>query len=92
MQRGKGPVKKTATRRSLLRDSLTVWREVGWRAYCSRRARVIVRGVLRAVALLMALSQQGRAQAPTADPADVGTIADIVRASYEVISGGGQIR
>ena len=45
-----------------------------------------------AVALLMALSQQGRAQAPTADPADVGTIADIVRASYEVITGGGQIR
>jgi hypothetical protein len=28
-----------------------------------------------------------RAQTPTADPADVGTIVDIVRVSYEVISG-----
>jgi hypothetical protein len=36
--------------------------------------------------MLAALSTVG-AQTPAADPADVGTIDAIVRASYEVISG-----
>lgn len=38
-------------------------------------------------AALLALPAAIHAQEPTADPADVGTIADIVRVSYEVISG-----
>jgi hypothetical protein len=36
---------------------------------------------------LSATSSRFDAQAPAANPADVGTIADIVRVSYEVISG-----
>jgi hypothetical protein len=43
---------------------------------------------IAAVVLLpVALVRQVDGQVPTADPADVGTIADIVRVSYEVISG-----
>jgi hypothetical protein len=37
--------------------------------------------------LALAASTSLEAQAPAADPADVGTIVDIVRVSYEVISG-----
>jgi hypothetical protein len=49
------------------------------------------RTLIGAVALMAALmlGSRGalRAQTPAADPADVGTITDIVRVSYEVISG-----
>jgi hypothetical protein len=43
--------------------------------------------VVSAVFCLFLLSSPTAAQPPVADPADVGTIADIVRVSYEVISG-----
>lgn len=43
--------------------------------------------VLVIAALVTGAAAVGAAQAPAADPADVGTITDILRASYEVISG-----
>jgi hypothetical protein len=54
-----------------------------------------MRHAVRAAALLLSAGVVGSggsyrvlwAQAPTADPADVGTIPDLIRASYEVISG-----
>ena len=39
------------------------------------------------IGLLLSSSRIPHAQAPAAAPADVGTIADIMRVSYEVISG-----
>lgn len=46
------------------------------------------RQALLTLALFLAVAPGAlRAQTPAADPRDVGTIADIVRASYEVISG-----
>jgi hypothetical protein len=51
---------------------------------------VPMRGRIRLVALALyavAPLNVASAQQPVADPADVGTIADIVRVSYEVISG-----
>jgi hypothetical protein len=47
------------------------------------RTRVVAAFVTTALALAAPLD----AQQPTADPKDVGTIEDIVRVSYEVISG-----
>ena len=39
------------------------------------------------LSLLLAFAGVAAAQGPAANPADVGTIGDIVRASYETISG-----
>jgi len=45
------------------------------------------RAVAAFATVTLALAAPLRAQQPAADPADVGTIEDIVRVSYEVISG-----
>jgi hypothetical protein len=45
------------------------------------------RAVAAFATVALALAAPLRAQQPAADPADVGTIEDIVRVSYEVISG-----
>lgn len=49
--------------------------------------RLRLRAFLTPVVLVTVASRSMTAQPPAADPRDVGTIADIVRASYEVISG-----
>jgi hypothetical protein len=47
----------------------------------------IIRCLLFIIGALLAASTVVHAQAKAAEPADVGTIADIMRVSYEVISG-----